>query len=150
MLLTESRLQSVTGVEGELALLVQRCGAEFHFPRLEQQIDTVRQELKRSSAWRQEHWAKKAALEAVYSNGEGDAPPKKDCTVLHTGDFYLTKHSNLCETHVVFHMVVDDTLDNLNISSRHPVVIGLRSVLKTACLHDVTSLTVPLLLSHRY
>jgi hypothetical protein len=28
-----------------------------------------------------------------------------------TGDFYLTKHSNLCETHVVFHLVADEQLD---------------------------------------
>jgi len=45
-------------------------------------------------------------------------------------------------------MVVDDSLENVNISSRHPVIIGLRNVLKTACLNDVTSLTVPLLLGH--
>jgi hypothetical protein len=30
---------------------------------------------------------------------------------LRTGDFYLTKHSNLCETHVVFHLVADEQLD---------------------------------------
>ena len=30
---------------------------------------------------------------------------------LRTGDFYLTKHSNLCETHVVFHLVTDEQLD---------------------------------------
>ena len=26
-------------------------------------------------------------------------------TTLQPGDFYLTRHSNLCETHVIFHMV---------------------------------------------
>eukprot|EP00091_Calanus_sinicus_P022196 TRINITY_DN6921_c0_g1_i1.p1 TRINITY_DN6921_c0_g1~~TRINITY_DN6921_c0_g1_i1.p1 ORF type:complete len:156 (-),score=46.55 TRINITY_DN6921_c0_g1_i1:90-557(-) len=66
-----------------------------------------------------------------------------------TGDFYLTKHSNLCETHIVFHMVVDNTVEDGNISSRHPVIIGMRNVLKTACLNDVTSLTIPLLLGHK-
>ena len=42
----------------------------------------------------------------------------------------MTRHSNLCETHVIFHMVADDSLDNINTSSRHPVIIGLRNVLK--------------------
>ena len=51
---------------------------------------------------------------------------------LSSGDFYLTRHSNLCETHVIFHMVADDTLDNINTSSRHPVIIGLRNVLKVS------------------
>ena len=32
---------------------------------------------------------------------------------------------------------------------RHPLIIGLRNVLKQACLNEVTSVTVPLLLSHK-
>lgn len=150
VLLTDSRIQSVSGIEGELGSLVQRS-TEYHFPLLEQQLDTVRTDLKKSVSWREDYWARKAALEAVYSNGDaaGDsAAVRKDYTALQTGDFYLTRHSNLCETHVIFHMVADDSLDNINTSSRHPVIIGLRNVLKTACLNDVTSLTVPLLLGH--
>ena len=34
-----------------------------------------------------------------------------------SGDFYLTRHSNLCETHVVFHLVSDEHLDNGNVRS---------------------------------
>lgn len=150
VLLTDSRIQGVSGIEGELANLVQRS-TEFHFLRLEHQLEAIKADLKKSANWRQEYWTRKAATEAAYSNGDvnGDMTgPKKDFTVLQTGDFYLTRHSNLCETHTIFHMVVDDSLDNVNISSRHPVIIGLRNVLKTACLNDVTSLTVPLLLGH--
>jgi hypothetical protein len=148
VLLTDSRVQCVAGVEGELAGLAMRS-TEFHFPTLEQQLDVVRSEVKRSSSWRTDYWAKKAAAEAALGGGDGMAAgAKRDFSVLNTGDFYLTRHSNLCETHVVFHMVVDDTLDNINISSRHPVIMGLRNVLKTACLNDITSLTVPLLLGH--
>ena len=44
---------------------------------------------------------------------------KKDFSVLHPGDFYLTKHSNLCETHVVFHMVTDNSEQDNNITSRY-------------------------------
>ena len=148
VLLTDSRVQCVAGVEGELAGLAMRS-TEFHFPTLEQQLEGVRSEVKRSSSWRTDYWAKKAAAEAALGGGDGMATgSKRDFSALNTGDFYLTRHSNLCETHVVFHMVVDDTLDNINISSRHPVIMGLRNVLKTACLNDITSLTVPLLLGH--
>lgn len=34
------------------------------------------------------------------------------------------------------------------INSRHPAILGLRNVLKTACSNDITTLTVPLLLAH--
>lgn len=149
VLLTDNRIQAVSGVSGDLSSLVQRS-TEFHFPVFGQQLDTVRQDLKKSSQWRQDYWTKKAATDAAYNNGDttNTNTTKKDFTDLQTGDFYLTRHSNLCETHTIFHMVVDDSLENVNISSRHPVIVGLRNVLKTACLNDVTSLTVPLLLGH--
>ena len=47
---------------------------------------------------------------------------------LRNGDFYVTKHSNLCEIHVLFHMVADDSVMSGQINSRHPVVMGLRHV----------------------
>lgn len=34
------------------------------------------------------------------------------------------------------------------INSRHPVILGLRNILKTACRHDITQLTIPSLLRH--
>lgn len=45
-------------------------------------------------------------------------------------------------------MVVDDSLRSNDLNSRHPVVLGLRNILKTACCYDVTTLTIPLLLMH--
>jgi len=36
----------------------------------------------------------------------------------------------------------------VEINSRDPVILGLRNILKTACLHDVTTITVPALLAH--
>jgi len=45
--------------------------------------------------------------------------------------------SNLC----MYVSIVD-------INSRHPVILGLRNILKTACLHDVTTITIPALLTH--
>lgn len=64
------------------------------------------------------------------------------------GDFYITRHSNLSQVHVIFHMMSDDVLRAGEVNSRHPVVLGLRNILKTACSNDVTSLTIPLLLQY--
>lgn len=68
-------------------------------------------------------------------------------TRMNTGDFYITRHSNLSEIHVVFHLVVDDSLQG-EISSRHPVIIACRNVIKTAFHNDITTLTLPLFLVH--
>ena len=39
---------------------------------------------------------------------------------LRNGDFYVTRHSNLCEIHAVFHMVADmDSVMSGHINSRH-------------------------------
>lgn len=35
-----------------------------------------------------------------------------------------------------------------DINSRHPVILGLRNILKTACSYDVTMITIPLFLTH--
>lgn len=68
---------------------------------------------------------------------------------LQTGDIYLTKHSNLADVHVVFHLVADDSsLRSGDITSRHPVILGLRNILKAACSNDITSISLPLLLRH--
>ena len=65
------------------------------------------------------------------------------------GDFYITRHSNLSEAHVVYHLVVDDVaLRSSDITSRHASLLGLRNILKECCKHDITTLTLPLLLTH--
>ncbi|KAG8234654.1 hypothetical protein J437_LFUL006542 [Ladona fulva] len=69
--------------------------------------------------------------------------------MLQTGDVYVTKHSNLSQVHVVFHLVVaDSTLSSGDINSRHPAILGIRNILKMACMYDVTTLTLPVLLMH--
>lgn len=67
---------------------------------------------------------------------------------LQSGDVYITRHSNLSQVHVVFHIVSDDSLISREINSRHPVLLGLRNIMKIACCNDVTSLTIPLLLQY--
>lgn len=48
----------------------------------------------------------------------------------------------------MFHLVSDDSVRSADINSRHPVLLGLRNVLRTAVMSDVTTLTIPLLLVH--
>lgn len=84
---------------------------EYHFPSFDQQLESLK--------------LKTAA-------GASPAASNK----LKCGDFYMTRHSNLCEIHVLFHMLSstkneegDDyppltSADKVN--SRHPVVMGLR------------------------
>lgn len=64
------------------------------------------------------------------------------------GEFYISRHSNLSEVHVVFHLCVDDNLRSGNITARDPAIMGLRNILKVCCTHDVTTVTIPLLLVH--
>lgn len=140
VVLTESNLDedSPRDTTGKVAEICSRS-TEYHFPSFDQQLESLK--LK-------------------------TGPGKR----LKCGDFYMTRHSNLCEIHVLFHMMSKSckkktTSDSggegadgeeeehpplssaEKVNSRHPVVMGLRSVLKTASLCGVTTLTIPLLLS---
>ena len=64
------------------------------------------------------------------------------------GEIFITHHSNLSEVHVVFHLVVDDSVKSTSISTRNPVIVGLRHALHTAVRHNITTITIPLLLFH--
>lgn len=68
--------------------------------------------------------------------------------LFNVGDIYITRHSNLAEVHVVFHLVVDDSVKSSSISTRNPVIVGLRNALHTAVRHSITTITIPLLLFH--
>ena len=134
---------------------------EYHFPAFEQQLEYIRGEQLRSAL----EWRKNAALRrSIFDPPEEAGNEHKsersenfceDKSKLKVGDFYITKHSNLCEVHVVFHMVSNCGEDGKiaplssseGVNSRHPVVMGLRSVLKTASSCGITQLTIPLLLS---
>ena len=68
------------------------------------------------------------------------------------GDFYVTKHSNLSEVHIVFHLVANESQlrskDSSSINSRHPALLGLRNILKVINnlrkLHHIYIFYVPL------
>ncbi|EPB91034.1 hypothetical protein HMPREF1544_02103 [Mucor circinelloides 1006PhL] len=63
------------------------------------------------------------------------------------GSFFVTKHSNLPSTQVVFHLLVNSAaLTTTDLSNRHPLIIGLRNILKMTTQFDISSLSIPLLL----
>lgn len=48
------------------------------------------------------------------------------------GDFYVTGHSNLAQVHLIFYFVAADSLKDANKNNRHPLVPGLRNIVKNA------------------
>ncbi|KAG5893356.1 hypothetical protein JTB14_000121 [Gonioctena quinquepunctata] len=108
-----------------------QISTEFHFPHIEDQLNKI------------------SNLAQKYLKSDQRSSSRNSHSELLTpGDFYITRHSNLAQVHVIFHMVTDDSLRGIDINSRHPVVLGLRNILKTACSNDITSLTIPLLLQY--
>jgi len=64
------------------------------------------------------------------------------------GDFFITKHSNLSQVHVIFHLAADESqlqtkASLANVTSRHPVIVGLRHILKVKDHHVYFELRVP-------
>ena len=128
---------------------------EYHFPSFEQQLEYIRgDQLKSALKWRENAALKRSIFDAPEQANPPKANSNNDNSKLKAGDFYITKHSNLCEVHVVFHMIANCADDgnvplssSEGVNSRHPVVMGLRSVLKAASSCGITQLTIPLLLS---
>eukprot|EP00026_Physarum_polycephalum_P004602 Phypoly_transcript_04624.p1 GENE.Phypoly_transcript_04624~~Phypoly_transcript_04624.p1 ORF type:complete len:691 (+),score=185.95 Phypoly_transcript_04624:243-2075(+) len=73
-------------------------------------------------------------------------------TRLNSGDFFITKHSNLLHVNVVFHLVVDNADASLQeeiatFSPSSNAALGLRNIVLTASQCDVHSLVIPAALS---
>lgn len=148
IMLVDNRLNSYTGLKKEFAKVCERS-TDFHFPNLEQQLAKIETQLKHAAEKRHHHKfteeGDKISLKSSSSSSSGDNQEKS--AKLYTGDFYLTKHSNLSEVHTVFHLVTDDTVRG-DISSRHPIILSLRNIIKLCCRYDINTLTIPLLLTH--
>jgi hypothetical protein len=95
---------------------------EFHFHQIDRQMDKIRNDLE-------------------------NLCEMSDRVKLKPGDVFITRHSNLAHNHVIFHLVSDETNSD-EINSRHPVILGLRNILKIASRHDLTTLTIPAFLRH--
>uniref|UniRef100_A0A3Q1IR28 CL004 protein n=1 Tax=Anabas testudineus TaxID=64144 RepID=A0A3Q1IR28_ANATE len=127
VLLVDNRVNSYSGIKRDFATVAKEC-TDFHFPCLEEQLEEVQQVVLYARAQR--------------SSKEKDQPGSS------SSEFYISRHSNLSEVHVVFHLCVDDNVRSGNITARDPAIMGLRNILKVCCTHDITTITVPLLLVH--
>ncbi|KAM9228954.1 ferry endosomal RAB5 effector complex subunit 3 isoform 1-T1 [Dugong dugon] len=148
VLLVDNRINSYSGIKRDFATVCQEC-TDFHFPRIEEQLEIVQQVVlyartQRSSKLKESH-------DSGNRNGGSDDKTKNtDRNYLNIlpGEFYITRHSNLSEIHVAFHLCVDDNVKSGNITARDPAIMGLRNILKVCCTHDITTISIPLLLVH--
>ena len=138
--LVDDKLCNSTGTQKLFQDIVQES-TDFHFPEYEQQRCLIEETLKerpnRTRLLRSNSVSRNVQEKATSSN-----------KLLQTGDFYMTKHSNLSEIHAVFHLVTDDCLSMTTINSRHPIMTGVRNIILAAARHNITTLIVPLLLVH--
>ncbi|XP_053798235.1 protein C12orf4 homolog isoform X2 [Vidua chalybeata] len=123
VLLVDNRISSYSGIKRDFATVCQEC-TDFHFPGIQEQLEIVQ----------------KVVLKARAQRGSK--------TKRHHGEFYITRHSNLSEIHVAFHLCVDDNVRSVNVTARDPAIMGLRNILKVCCTHDITTISIPLLLVH--
>ncbi|OWF51817.1 protein C12orf4-like [Mizuhopecten yessoensis] len=150
ILMVDNRLNSYTGIKRDFAKVCEQS-TDFHFPSLDQQFSNVDKEMAKSNALRAQKTTTedgdKISIKSSSSSSSGDNQLDKGNRI-QVGDFYITKHSNLSEVHSVFHLVIDDSIRSIDISSRHPVILSIRNIIKLCFRSDITTLTIPLLLSH--
>ncbi|ELU15738.1 hypothetical protein CAPTEDRAFT_117173 [Capitella teleta] len=151
ILLVDNRLNSYTGIKRDFAGVCEQS-TDFHFPDLELQFQSMEESVMRGNEKRAQQRLTSSTEDAdSLQSGASSGSERDDRALrLNPGDFYTSRHSNLSEAHVVFHLVADDSVRSLvsDISSRHPVIMGIRNVLKACFRYDVHTLTLPLLLVH--
>uniref|UniRef100_A0A4W5JPC3 FERRY endosomal RAB5 effector complex subunit 3 n=1 Tax=Hucho hucho TaxID=62062 RepID=A0A4W5JPC3_9TELE len=147
VLLVDNRVNSYSGIKRDFATVSKEC-TDFHFPRLEEQLEVVQQVVLYARSQTSKH----KDQPEVPSNGSNcedkNQNVEKNSSNILPGEFYISRHSNLSEVHIVFHLCVDDNVRSGNITAREPAIMGLRNILKVCCTHDVTTITIPLLLVH--
>ncbi|EDW67705.1 ferry endosomal RAB5 effector complex subunit 3 [Drosophila virilis] len=125
---------------------------EFHFDQMDVQLEKIEKQIRALNTSGTSNSLSTGSGSGSGNSAEGSAtssPIKQHVPKLKTGDFFITKHSNLSQSHVIFHLISDEPINSPSeINSRHPVILGLRSILKTASRHDITTLTIPALLRH--
>lgn len=148
VLLVDNRINSYSGIKRDFATICQEC-TDFHFPRIEEQLEVVQQVVLYARTQRRSK-LKESHDSGSRNEGSDDKTKNADRNYLNIlpGEFYITRHSNLSEIHVAFHLCVDDNVKSGNITARDPAIMGLRNILKTCCSHDITTISIPLLLVH--
>ncbi|XP_004569192.1 ferry endosomal RAB5 effector complex subunit 3 isoform X2 [Maylandia zebra] len=146
VLLVDNRVNSYSGIKRDFATVAKEC-TDFHFPCLEEQLEEVQQVVLYARAQRS---SKHKDQPETQKNGGDDKSKnvERNPSNILPGEFYITRHSNLSEVHAVFHLCVDDNVRSGNITARDPAIMGLRNILKVCCTHDITTVTIPLLLVH--
>lgn len=146
VLLVDNRVNSYSGIKRDFATVAKEC-TDFHFPCLEEQLDDVQQLVLYARVQRS---SKQKDQNEIPRNGNEDKSKnvERNPSNLLPGEFYISRHSNLSEVHAVFHLCVDDNVRSGNITARDPAIMGLRNILKVCCTHDITTVTIPLLLVH--
>ncbi|XP_078530091.1 ferry endosomal RAB5 effector complex subunit 3 [Lissotriton helveticus] len=148
VLLVDNRINSYSGIKRDFATVCQEC-TDFHFPRLSDQLEVVQQVVLYARAQRMKKSKQQYESDDKNATHEDDAKNmERNQSNIFPGEFYITRHSNLSEIHVVFHLCVDDNVKSGNITARDPAIMGLRNILKVCCTHDVTTISIPLLLVH--
>jgi len=73
---------------------------------------------------------------------------KSSVPTLVCGDFFITKHSNLLETQLVFHLISDEPKVPSQSSevSTERILLALKNILYLSYQFDITTLTLPLFL----
>ncbi|XP_006172090.1 protein C12orf4 homolog isoform X1 [Tupaia chinensis] len=148
VLLVDNRINSYSGIKRDFATVCQEC-TDFHFPRIEEQLEVVQQVVLYARTQRRSKL--KESHDSGNQNGGNDDKTKnaeRNYLNILPGEFYITRHSNLSEIHVAFHLCVDDNVKSGNITARDPAIMGLRNILKVCCTHDITTISIPLLLVH--
>ncbi|KAM9073257.1 ferry endosomal RAB5 effector complex subunit 3 isoform 1-T1 [Megaptera novaeangliae] len=148
VLLVDNRINSYSGIKRDFATVCQEC-TDFHFPRIEDQLEVVQQVVLYARTQRRSK-LKESHDSGNRDGGSDDKTKNADRNYLNIlpGEFYITRHSNLSEIHVAFHLCVDDNVKSGNITARDPAIMGLRNILKVCCTHDITTISIPLLLVH--
>ncbi|XP_061025845.1 protein C12orf4 homolog [Eubalaena glacialis] len=148
VLLVDNRINSYSGIKRDFATVCQEC-TDFHFPRIEDQLEVVQQVVLYARTQRRSK-LKESHDSGNRDGGSDDKTKNADRSYLNIlpGEFYITRHSNLSEIHVAFHLCVDDNVKSGNITARDPAIMGLRNILKVCCTHDITTISIPLLLVH--
>ncbi|XP_061435064.1 protein C12orf4 homolog [Lethenteron reissneri] len=146
VLLVDNRISSYSGIKKEFATVCQQS-TDFHFLELEQQMNDVQEVVLAVNTF---HGKDKKGTESFARNGGADDKKnsEKNPQNISPGEFYITRHSNLAEVQVVFHLCVDDGARCGAITARDPAIMGLRNILKVCCHNDITNITLPLLLVH--
>ncbi|XP_060932483.1 protein C12orf4 homolog isoform X2 [Limanda limanda] len=146
VLLVDNRVNSYSGIKRDFATVAKEC-TDFHFLCLEEQLEEVQQVELYARAQRS---SKQKDKPEIHRNGGDDKNKnvERNPANILPGEFYISRHSNLSEVHSVFHLCVDDNVRSGNITARDPAIMGLRNILKVCCTHDITTVTVPLLLVH--